>query len=430
MSAAKLCQRLNLEVFVSESKAVQHYEQQHQELMRLGIPNEFGSHGSSVFDCDTIITSPGIPPQSAVIQEAERLGIPIISELEFAYRSCRNPIIAITGTNGKTTTTALTAYILNQSGHNAVACGNIGLPLSDLVLDAPSDQIFVAECSSYQLDRTVQFRPQVAAILNISPDHLAYHGTVDNYVKAKWKISSNQGASDTLILCADDPLAASGSSTVKSHVLWISAQHPVQPGMYVRAEDIVLVSEHKEEILMQRGELRLPGVHNVYNSMAAALAARAFEIRNEDLRDSLMSFSGVEHRLESVRVVYGVEYVNDSKATNVNATWYALQSYTKPIILIAGGRGDNNDYSLLDDVVRKNVKCIIAIGEEQEALFQHFCTIIRCIKSSSLDDAVHQAQQQAMGDDVVLFSPACKSFDMFMNFEHRGQVFKEIVQSL
>ena len=181
---------------------------------------------------------------------------------------------------------------------------------------------------------------------------------------------------------------------------------------------------------MHTSDVRLRGVHNAYNSMAAALASRVFEIRNENIRDSLMSFSGVEHRLESIRVLDNIEYINDSKATNVNATWYALQSFSKPIILIAGGRGDNNEYSSLDDAVRKHVKCIIAVGEEQEAIFNHFCTIIRCIKSFSLEDAVNTARNQALGDDVVLFSPACKSFDMFMNFEHRGEVFKQIVNSL
>ncbi len=431
IAAALLAQRLGHQVFVSEYRSAEQMQDEKKSLELASIPCEFGGHSPLVFEsCELIICSPGIKPQAAVIVEAETRNIPIISELEFGWRHCSNKIIAVTGTNGKTTTTSLIEYIFTRSGRKAIACGNIGVPLSSLVLDASPDTVFVVECSSYQLDRCDTFRPDVALVLNITPDHLAYHGTVDNYASAKWKISANQSSSDTLILCADDEGAASSPSTIKSKILTYSVQHPVQPGMYLSAEDLVLVEQHKEEILMRKSELCLPGIHNVYNSMAAALAARAFEIRNEDIRDSLMSFSGVEHRLEQTRILHDVEYVNDSKATNINATWYALQSYSKPIILIAGGRGDNNDYSLLDSVVRKNVKCIVAIGEEQEAIFQHFCTIIRCIRAHSLEEAVHEAQNQAMGDDVVLFSPACKSFDMFMNYEHRGEVFKEIVNAL
>ncbi len=431
LAAAKLAKKLGNAVFVSESRPAEQMSSEAEQLRTAGIACEFGHHSDEILrSCELLIVSPGVKPTNSVIVEAEQRRIPVISELEYAYRYCKNPIIAVTGTNGKTTTTTLISYIFNRSGRHAVACGNIGTPLSELVLDTSPDTVFVVECSSYQLDRCVTFRPDVALVLNITPDHLGYHGSVDNYASAKWKISSNQSPSDTLILCADDAGAASAPSTIKSKILSYSVQHPLQQGMIARAEDLVFVDQHKEDILMRKGELRLPGVHNVYNSMAAALAARAFEIRNEDIRDSLMSFSGVEHRLEAVRVLREVEYVNDSKATNVNATWYALQSYTKPIILIAGGRGDNNDYSLLDSVVRKNVKCIVAIGEEQEAIFQHFCTIIRCIRAASMEEAVREAQAQAMGDDVVLFSPACKSFDMFMNYEHRGEVFKELVHQL
>lgn len=429
-AAAVLAKRTNNDVFVSEFKDASVYPDAVQTLYRHSIESEFGGHTERAFECDCIITSPGIKPSTPVIREARKRGIPIISELEFAFGYSNHTIIAITGTNGKTTTTALTAFVLNNSGRKAIACGNIGTPLSAVVLDTPTDTVFVVECSSYQLDTTVAFRPDIAIFLNLSPDHLEYHETVDNYRAAKWKICANQRPTDVLISCADDMEAASIPSTVKSSVLSFSVKQPVQPGVFVREGNIVFATTHKEEILMPTRDLRLPGVHNVYNSLAAALAARCLEIRNEDLRDSLASFSGVEHRLEFVRSLLTTEFVNDSKATNVNATWYAIQSFSKPIILIAGGRGDNNDYHLLDDAVRKHVTCIVCMGEEREAIFDHFCTMVRCIKAESMEDAVQKAREQSLGDDVVLFSPACKSFDMFMNYEHRGEVFKDAVNAL
>jgi UDP-N-acetylmuramoylalanine--D-glutamate ligase len=430
VAAAILAKRTGNEVFVSEYKPASKNLEAQQTFIDQAIPCEFGEHSHRVFECDCIITSPGIKPSTPILHQAKERGIPVISELEFAYRHSRHTIVAITGTNGKTTTTALTAYILNKAGRKAIACGNIGTPMSAVVLDASPDTILVAECSSYQLDYTSTFAPHIAVFLNLTPDHLEYHGSVENYRAAKWKISANQSSSDILISCADDMEAASVPSNVKSSILSISAIHPVQPGMFVRDGNLVFASTHNEEVLMPTRDLRLPGVHNVYNSMAAALAARCLEIRNEDLRDSLASFAGVEHRLEYVRTHHTTEFINDSKATNVNATWYALQSFSKPIILIAGGRGDNNDYSLLDDAVRSNVTCIVCLGEERDDIFDHFCTMVRCIKAESMEDAVHLAFDQALGDDIVLFSPACKSFDMFMNFEHRGEVFKDAVNSL
>lgn len=430
IAAAHLARQKGFGVFVSEYKAAEAATEAEASLRAAGIEAEFGGHSPRALEgCDGIITSPGIKPSSPIIREAEARGIPIISELEFAASFCSNPQIAITGTNGKTTTTSLIAYTLNHSGRKAVACGNIGTPLSELVLNLDPDTIVVIEASSYQLERTLHFKPKVAVILNITPDHLEYHGSVDKYAEAKWKIFKNQSAHDVLLLCADDPLAAKAAQMAQSEVQWFGA-HIQQHGIGIRDGFLTYQFQQKEEVLMRYDELRLPGMHNAYNSMAAALAARAFEVRNENIRDSLMSFAGVEHRLESVRILKEVEYVNDSKATNVNATWYALQSYSHPIILIAGGRGDNNDYTPLDELVSRHVRCIVALGEEQDVIFNHFCAITRCIRATSMEEAVHIAAQEAHAEDVVLFSPACKSFDMFMNYEHRGQVFKEIVHSL
>lgn len=432
LSAALLAKRLGHDVFVTESKSAHSYTKAKEEFDKNGIKYEFGFNSNKALEhCDIIISSPGVPPDSEIIKSAEKKGIKIISELEFAYQHLKNPIIAITGTNGKTTTTALTAFIFNQAGRKAVAAGNIGTPLSDLVGNIDENTVIIAEVSSFQLDRIDTFCPQIAMILNISPDHLYYHGTMEKYIEAKWKSSFNQSEKNLLILNRDDDALRGGNFETKAERSFFSLS-PVSRGIYCENGmiKIKLSDRHKTEELMLISELSLPGVHNVYNSMAAALAARAFEITNENIRDSLMKFQGVEHRLEFVRCLDGVDYVNDSKATNINATWYALSSYSKPIVWIAGGRGDSNDYSQLNDEVKKNVKSIIAVGEEADNIFNHFCLMKRCRKAHSLEEALAFAQEEAEDGDIVLFTPACKSFDMFMSYEHRGEVFKEIVNSM
>ncbi len=430
VAAAELARRQGHDVLVSEARPETALVETAERLRSADIELETGGHSDRVYESDLIIVSPGVHPSNVVRVEATRRGIELIGELEYASRFLTNPIVAITGTNGKTTTTALTAHILDQSGRPAVAAGNIGKPLSSLVDTIASDTIIVAECSSYQLDTIVSFRPQVSMILNITPDHLSYHGTFSQYVEAKWKIASNQQAGDVVILNADDPAVAPAASAVRSTVRFFSTTREVE-GAFIRGGEIVLRDpQHNEEILMSLRRLGLPGVHNAANSMAASMAARAFEVRNENIRDSLMSFSGVEHRLESVRIHKGARFVNDSKATNVNATWYALSSYDRPIVWIAGGRGDSNKYAELDPLVAANVKAIVCIGEEADAIFNHWCTTKRCAKADTLEDAIRIAQDMALAEDVVLFSPACKSFDMFANYEERGRAFKRIVAAL
>ena len=433
IAAALLAQRNNNNVFVSEFQNSEKYTDAVEKLESAGIKYEFGGHTENALDnTDLIITSPGIPPHATIIKQAENRSIPIISELEYARTFLPdNPLIAVTGTNGKTTTTTLIAYILNNAGKKAVTAGNIGTPLSELVGRIDAKTIIVAETSSYQLDRIKTFRPDVAIILNITPDHLGYHGTFDNYVKAKFLISSNQRENDLLILNADDAVIAAYTPPSEVKVHWFSTS-PMQHGAYKNNRSMIIRDDkqHKEEEVMVFDDMRLPGEHNAQNALAAALAVRAFEVSNENIRESLMKFSGVEHRLEFVRSVNGADYVNDSKATNVNAAWYALSSYNKPIVWIAGGRGDNNDYSALDDLVKENVQCIITIGEEADAIFNHFCATVRCKRADTLENAVFKAHEIADENNIVLFSPACKSFDMFMNYEHRGEVFKQAVKEL
>ena len=432
LAAAQLAKKQGDQVFVTESKKKEESADAFKTLEEAGIESEFGGHSDKALqNTECVITSPGVYPNNEVLKAASERNIPIISELEFASRFLKNPIISITGTNGKTTTTALTEFILKEAGKKTVAAGNIGTPLSSLVGNISDDTIIVAETSSYQLDRIVTFKPKVAMILNITPDHLAYHGTMENYSQAKWKTFLNQSGEDLLILNADDAATPAAIQLAKSTIAQFSMK-PLQQGIYVDGDRIVLryPDPNKEETLMSLQELRLPGTHNAYNSMAAALAARAFEVRNENIRDSLMKFTGVEHRLEHVRTINGVEFINDSKATNINATWYGLSSFSKPIVWIAGGRGDSNDYAELDKLVAEKVHTIIAIGEDADKIFNHFCTSKRVVKAHTMEEAVERALENAKSGDIALLSPACKSFDMFMNYEHRGEVFKEAVNNL
>jgi len=432
IAAAFLAKDLNFEIFLSEFNTLEKFSHLIPQLEENQIKFEFGQHSSEkILKSDLIVVSPGVPPDIPVLLEAQQRNIPIISEIEFAWQNSKNPVVAITGTNGKTTTTSLIEFIFKKSGKKAVAAGNIGYAYSEVVRKCEKDTIIVLEVSSYQLDRIITFNPEVSIILNITPDHLTYHKSLENYIKAKFNICKNHKENNLFILNADDQIIAKYKHFSKGDVAYFSYNKKVK-GIYCNNGKIILnyPNKHKEEELMNIDELSLPGLHNVYNSMAAALSARAFEITNEDLRDSLMQFDGVEHRLEYVRTINGVDFINDSKATNVNATWYALSSYDKPIIWIAGGRADNNDYSQLDNVVKNNVKSIICLGEEADNIFQHFVTMKRCFKVYDLAEAILKSLDIAEPGDVVLFTPACKSFDMFLNFEHRGEVFKEIVNGI
>lgn len=432
IAAAILAHENGDTVFLTESKESSYYTQAQIQLHEYCINHEFGGHTSQALsNCDSIICSPGVPPHAPIIVEAEARGIEILSELEYAWRQINNPIISITGTNGKTTTTALTTFILQQAGKSAISAGNIGTPFSALVKNLDKDTIIVLESSSYQLEYTVDFRPNVGVILNITPDHLAYHGNFANYRRAKWKTSFRQTEKDLLILNADDKEAAAASEFTRAHIMPFSI-NPLQQGAWCDNDRLIIrkSSQHNEEEIMLFDDMRLPGVHNRYNSMAAVLAARAFEVRNENIRDSLIQFSGVEHRLEFVRQFNEIEFVNDSKATNINAAWYALSSYKKLIVWIAGGLGDHNDYSQLDELVHRNVRCIVAIGEDANIIFDHYCLTNRCIKAASLEEATQIAAENAEPGNIVLFSPACKSFDMFDNYEQRGQCFKDAVLRL
>ena len=436
-------------VFVRELLAKENFFDSVKLFDSLGIKYEFGAESqtqikaeTTLHNYDALIISPGVPSDAPFILVAKQIGIPIYSELEFASQHINNPIIAITGTNGKTTTTTLINFILNNANINSIEAGNIGIPLSEIATkilnkNITEDSVIVVEVSSYQLEYIEKFKPSIAVILNITPDHLKYHKTMQNYINAKLKIASNQNENDILIINADDENIDcrdvekfKKQHNIKSNIYKFSLSS-VNRGMYV-ADGKIIYSLHKikEEEIMQTKEIKIPGVHNQYNSMAAAIVAKVWQLSNEDIRDGLKKFSGVEHRLEFVKTINGVDYINDSKATNVNATWYALNSYDRPLIWIAGGRGDNNDYLMLDKSVLQNVKHIITFGEEKEAIFSHYNGLVNCIQTDNIYTAVNTAYKKSVKDDIVLFSPACKSFDQFMNFEHRGECFKQAVHQL
>jgi len=433
VSAALLARRKGFErVFVSERSQPENSAELIQLFESNGIEYEFGRHSFELLDnFDLVVTSPGVPPNAPIIAEVTKRGKKIIGEIEFASQFIENPIIAITGTNGKTTTTALVDFIFKTAGWKSVSAGNIGTPLSDFVDKIDKDTVVVLEVSSYQLDRTERFKPDVAIILNITPDHLKYHSDYESYREAKFKIFANQDEKNLLILNFDDKETYLAKSFARGKVALFGFAE-LEFGAYVKGSDIFLrfPDPNKEEVLMKISEIKIPGIHNVYNSLAGIIAASYFDIENEIIRKALMEFPGVEHRLELVRSLDGVDYINDSKATNVDAAYYALRSYNRPIVWIAGGRSDGNDYEFLYDLVERNVKAIVAIGEARGEIFTSFCTLKRCYLEDTLEDAVLRAKEIAKPGDVVLFSPACKSFDMFKNFEHRGKVFKEIVNRL
>ncbi|MFN3307177.1 MAG: UDP-N-acetylmuramoyl-L-alanine--D-glutamate ligase [Candidatus Kapaibacteriota bacterium] len=432
LASALLAKRQGISrIFLTEILPEEAFVETKKILEENSIEFEFGKHSIHLLDeFDLVVASPGVPPDSEIIIQAERKKKRLISEIEFAYMFNRNPIIGVTGTNGKTTTSALINFILQTSGMKSILAGNIGSPLSDFVDKVDKETIFVVELSSYQLDRIVNFRPDVAIILNITPDHIKYHKTFSNYREAKFKIFANQRENDLLILNFDDKETYLAKSQARGRIA-LFGMRPVEFGAYLRGEEICMrfSDQDGEEVLMKSGEIKIPGVHNIYNSLASIIAAKYFLVSNENIRNALMNFKGVEHRLEFVRSIDGIDYINDSKATNVDSAYFALSSYNRQIIWIAGGRSEGNYYEFLDDVVERNVKAIVAFGESKGEIFSHFCTMKRCYLVDTLQEAVLRAKSIAQPGDVVLFSPACKSFDMFKNFEHRGNVFKEIVNS-
>lgn len=395
-----------------------------------GIQVESHGHTDKVLAADFLVVSPGIPMTAQPVQEALASGLPIYSELEVASWYAKGQIIAITGTNGKTTTASLIGHMMKTADRHTVVAGNIGTPLSEHIQMLQPDSMVVLEVSSFQLDHIDTFRPDVSVILNVTPDHLdRYGGSFEHYVESKLRIYENQAAENIVIYNYDDTLVRERVeyfvSTCDVQGLPFSSQVELSHGASAIHEMIRL----QNSVLLPTDELKIPGPHNVSNSLAAALAGQAAGLTNAVLRASLQQFTGIDHRLEVVRQLSGVTYVNDSKATNVNALWYALLSFNAPIILLAGGRDKGNDYKVIKPLISDRVHTVIAFGESAETILRELGPYTQhALGVRTLDEAAQYARSCANAGDIVLLSPGCTSFDLFSNYEERGASFRRIVE--
>jgi UDP-N-acetylmuramoylalanine--D-glutamate ligase len=429
--AALLGKKLGYDVFVSDRGAIK--EKYQNVLSSNGVKWEQGQHSAEfVAGAELVIKSPGIPSEAPVVKELRQKGVEVISEIEFGSRHTKGKIIAITGTNGKTTTTLLTHHIFEKAGLDVAVGGNVGKSFAGLLAERDY-AYFVLEVSSFQLDDIVHFKPDVAVLLNITPDHLDRYGyDMERYIDAKFAITRNQDANDHFIYCADDHIVmdAMAKRDIHAQLHPISLTVPHREGAYLTDEKLIinLTNKHLE---MSIHDLALQGKHNAYNSMAAGVSARIFEIRKEIVRDSLSDYQNIEHRLEFVAEIHGIKFINDSKATNVNSTWYALESADSPVVWIVGGVDKGNDYSILEPLVRERVKAIICLGLENQKLMEYFGPMVEQIaEARSASEAVALGYQFGKKGDTVLLSPACASFDLFENYEDRGQKFKSAVRAL
>jgi UDP-N-acetylmuramoylalanine--D-glutamate ligase len=430
-AVAKLLMSHGAKVFVSDSASKDKLQSQISYLQSSGIEFEAGGHSEIIYACDLMVISPGVPSNAPVVLEAQKRSIKIVSELEVGSWFCKAPIAAITGSNGKTTTTTLTGRILENAKKKHVVAGNIGTAFSSVVLGLAETDIAVLEVSSFQLDHIEKFRPRISVLLNITPDHMdRYDHSMEKYSASKARVFENQVVDDLLIYNADDEWTNKVIAKAKCRTIGFSTKMILSEGAFIEDGTLVTVLNGVRSEIIATDKIFIRGIHNLYNSMAAALAGVALGVEPSSICSTLETFEGVEHRLEFVREVNGVRYYNDSKATNVDSVWYALQAFKEQIVLFLGGRDKGNDYSRLIDLVKNNVRAIVAIGESADKVEQAFKGITVVSKAASIDEAVSTAHFLASPGDVVLLSPACASFDWFTNYEHRGQVFKELVKNL
>lgn len=431
VGAAVLAKVKGFDVFLSDKGEIS--KEYADMLDKWDIPYESGMHTESlILNADEIIKSPGIPSAAPMVKKITEAGIHIISEIEFAGRYDSAKKICITGSNGKTTTTSLIYYLLQQAGMNVGLGGNIGKSYAYQVATEHFD-IYVLELSSFQLDNMYDFKADIAVLTNITPDHLdRYDHKMENYVKAKFRITSNMDSDDCFIFCSDDEITIShlNQIVVKAKMLPFSQKEEVREGAFLK-DDRMVVRVGDDECGMFIRELALGGKHNVYNSMAAAIAGKVMNIDNEDIRRSLSTFQAVEHRLEKVLSIKDVLYINDSKATNVDAAWYALECQTRPVVWIVGGTDKGNDYTTLLGLAKDKVKAMICMGVDNRKFHESFSGIVPRIDDvTSAEEAVKLASTIAEAGDVVLLSPCCASFDLFKNYEDRGRKFKDAVRNL
>ncbi len=430
--AALLAKQRGLTVFVSDKGEIPNKFK--KELVENSIPFEEGQHTEEiVLSAKEIIKSPGIPDKVEIIKKIKANNILIMSEIEFAFRYKENSkIVCITGSNGKTTTTSLIFDIFKKANLNVSVVGNIGFSFARQIAINPTEW-YVMEISSFQLDDIHTFRPDVALIMNITPDHLdRYNYDFNLYVQSKFNITKFQTNKDIIILCKDDKASINylEQNTLNSKIIFFTMNEQLTTeGAYIDQHQMV-INLNGQPFSIDINELALKGKHNQYNSMAAGISARVAEIRDSNIRESLRNFTAIEHRMESVASIRGIEFINDSKATNLNSVWYALESMNKPTVLILGGVDKGNDYSEIFELVAEKVKAIICLGLDNAAIKEAFESIVPIIETNNTNDAVREAYEHATTGDCVLLSPACASFDLFKNYEDRGEQFKEAVRAL
>jgi len=430
VGAAILAKKQGFEVFVSDFGLIK--PKYKRELENYNIEYEDGKHSSDkILVSDEIIKSPGIADKIQIIKDIKNNGINIISEIEFASRYTNAKKICITGSNGKTTTTLLVYEILKNAGLNVGLAGNVGQSFARQVAEENFD-FYVLELSSFQLDNMYEFKADIAILLNITPDHLdRYEYKFENYTDSKFRITQNQTKSDYFIYCSDDKVIMQELTkrNLSSVLLPFSVNQKLEDGAFLDVNKLIIKNKTKQ-MNMLLDELSLTGIHNTYNSMAAGISAYVLDIKDDYIRECLKNFKGVEHRLEKYLTIRGVEFINDSKATNVNSVWYALESMKTPVVLILGGQDKGNDYTLLYELVKQKVKAIVALGKDNSPIFNAFKDIVEIIDTNSMENAVKSAYYLAEKGDTVLLSPACASFDLFLNYEDRGFKFKEAVRNL
>lgn len=434
VGSAILAKEKGFEVFVSDKSLIK--EKYKQQLLLEGITFEEGQHSEDkILNATEVIKSPGIPEKTEIVQKLLNKNIPVVSEIEFAGRYTNAKKICITGSNGKTTTTLLTYHILKKAGYNVGLGGNVGKSFA-LQVARENYDYYVLELSSFQLDGMYQFTADIAVLLNITPDHLdRYDYKFENYVASKFRITQNQSNSNYFIYCADDEATTTfmQQNKLNAKLIPFSIKNNIKgDGAFLNQNQITLnYKSNQKPLIMTIEQLALQGKHNVYNSMAASLTARIVDVRKEIIRESLEDFQNIEHRLEFVATINGIEFINDSKATNVNSTWYALESMQKPVVWICGGQDKGNNYDELIDLVKQHVKAIVCLGKDNRKIVSAFKNVVETIvETDSAADAVAASYKIGKKGDVVLLSPACASFDLFQSYEDRGMQFKASVRAL
>jgi UDP-N-acetylmuramoylalanine--D-glutamate ligase len=436
VASALFLRERRAQVTVSDSKTENELRGEIPKLLDQGITVEAGGHGERTFHKqDLIVVSPGVPVDVPQLSQARQLGIPIIGEIELASRFLKGHIVAITGSNGKTTTTALTGEVLAKGGKRALVGGNIGTPAISLVEESTDDTYVVLEVSSFQLETIEKFRPKIAVLLNITPDHLDRHTSFQAYVDAKARIFENQTADDFSVLSADEGQCADLAGRIRARQTrarqtWFSRKKEVEVGAWVKDSKIMFRSGGQDQEIMPVSLVPLKGGHNLENVLAAVCVGMLAQVPAQRIRTAVEEFKAVEHRLEYVATVRGVEFYNDSKATNVDATIKALESFPTNIHLILGGKDKGSDYSVLNQLLRQRTKCVYTIGTAAQKIESQISGAVKAVHAETLETAVRRAAAAAVPGDIVLLAPACASFDQFQNYEHRGGVFKQAVRAM